>query len=160
MAERFYDSVPFLIHRAAAAGVERADRDFDKIGHNIAEARVLIAVLQTPGIRAGQLSDQTSIAQSTLSHILRRLTRRGLLIRSRDEDDNRSVMVELTPSGRRSAKECHRLTLMQEQMTVTGMDQKRIDALRELLHQIYENLGPPKAVVSVAPEPARRKRLA
>ena len=160
MAERFYDSIPFLIHRAAASGVEQAERDFAKSGRNVAEARVLIAVLQTPGIRAGQLAEQTSIAQSTLSHILRRLGREGLVIRSRVAADNRSVMVALTPAGRRSAKACEALNLRHEQRTVRGMDAKRIAVLRELLNQVFENLGPAKELVSVAGRQARHARLA
>ena len=52
----------------------------------------------------GQLAAGVSLGQATLSNILERLSRRGLIQRRRAEEDKRLVINELTDSGRDSIK--------------------------------------------------------
>ena len=140
MADKFYESIPFLMHCIVARGVDFAARDYRALGLNVADARVLMAALLVPGIRAGRLAEIACIAPSTLSHLLRRLGRDGLILRARVDDDNRSVMVHLTPAGKRTAQECQRLNIRHEQLTMRQVDPKRIAALRPLLRQILDNV--------------------
>ena len=52
----------------------------------------------------GQLADSVSLGQATLSNILERLSRKGLIERRRSEEDRRRVMNELTAAGRDAIK--------------------------------------------------------
>lgn len=54
-----------------------------------------------PGISAGQLAGVLHLHPSTLTGILRRLERRGLLTRRRDPRDSRRVAFGLSAAGRR-----------------------------------------------------------
>ncbi len=54
-----------------------------------------------PGISAGQLAGVLHLHPSTLTGILRRLERRGLLTRRPDPRDKRRVALGLSASGRR-----------------------------------------------------------
>ncbi len=140
MADTFYDSIPFLMHCIVAKGVDLAVRDYKELGVTVVEARVLMAALLIPGIRAGRLAELACLAPSTLSHLLRRLGRGGLILRTRVDDDNRSVMVHLTPAGKRTAQECQRRNVRHEQLTMRAVDPKRITALRQLLRHILANV--------------------
>ena len=162
---RFNESIPFLMHGIVANSVDRATEEFDVLGLNVAEARVLVAVLQNPGIRVGQLSDLTCISQSTMSHLLRRLCRQGLAHRTRADHDNRSVMVRLTPAGSQKAQRCTRLNVLQEAMIVSGIEPAQIEGFRVLLREIYHKLLPSgirveSPVEAINPTRRRKRRTA
>ena len=49
----------------------------------------------------GTLSRQAHQVSATMTGIVDRLVRDGLVVRDRDQQDRRSVVVEITPAGRR-----------------------------------------------------------
>ena len=51
-------------------------------------------------------AERCGIEPSTFSHLLSRLCKLGYVTRSRPEDDNRAVVVALTPAGRRIVRKC------------------------------------------------------
>jgi DNA-binding MarR family transcriptional regulator len=53
-----------------------------------------------PDVSAGRLAGILKVHPSTLTGILQRVERRGLLVRRIDQSDRRRVRLELTPSGR------------------------------------------------------------
>jgi DNA-binding MarR family transcriptional regulator len=53
-----------------------------------------------PEVSAGRLAEILKVHPSTLTGILQRVERRGLLLRRVDQSDHRRVRLELTPSGR------------------------------------------------------------
>lgn len=64
--------------------------------------RIALRVLgRRPGISAGALADVLRLHPSTLTGILHRLERRGLVRRMRDPEDGRRARLELTPRGRK-----------------------------------------------------------
>src|SRR5262245_41388371 len=62
---------------------------------------VLRLVQRTPGISSGALANHIHLHPSTLTGVLQRLERRGLLVRRRDRADARRVLLQLTSKGRR-----------------------------------------------------------
>ncbi len=54
-----------------------------------------------PGIPAGQLAEILHVHPSTLTGVLKRLERRGLVARRRDPRDLRRALIGLTAEGRR-----------------------------------------------------------
>src|SRR3954465_2504809 len=62
---------------------------------------VLRVVGLTPGMSSGQLSELLHLHPSTLTGVLERLVRRGLLERKRDPFDARRALLKLTPAGQR-----------------------------------------------------------
>ena len=63
--------------------------------------RLVIRIVgKFPGASAGQLADILHIDPSTLTGVLQRLARRGLLARRRDPRDGRRVLLTLTAKGR------------------------------------------------------------
>ena len=143
MADRIDDSIPFLMNCVVSAGVEFASSDFSELGLSVQDARILIAVLQKKGIRAGHLSDLTYISQSTLSHNLRRLVAQGLIARERIDEDNRAIAITLTAKGLRVARECEKLSAAHEAVTIRGLDPKTIKSLRLVLKQLLANVSAP-----------------
>ena len=66
--------------------------------------RLVIRVLTAhPNLTAGELSAVVRLHASTLTGVLQRLERKGLIARDRDPADNRRVRLRLLPTARRLA---------------------------------------------------------
>jgi DNA-binding MarR family transcriptional regulator len=106
---------------------------------SIQEARALIVLAQHRTMRVSALADVTCIEASALSHMLRGLSRRGLLTRNRAKQDNRSVDVALTVTGSHLAQVCVALSRKHEATLLRRFSEKDRSALRAMLRRMYDN---------------------
>ena len=90
--------------------------------------------------RVGQLVDVLVLPQSTISHQLLNLERRGLITRTRAQDDNRSVAVTLTDEGRRIAAECEALSRDVYLHMVQSLSEAELGELSTLLDRLFASL--------------------
>ena len=74
---------------------------------SIASWRVLAALSSNGGLRQTDLAELTSIDASTLSRLITRLVRDGLVRRTRSKQDSREVTVALTRQGRERDAKAH-----------------------------------------------------
>jgi DNA-binding MarR family transcriptional regulator len=79
----------------------RSKRMASRLGITGPQRLVLRIVGRFPGVSAGQLSRILHLDPSTLTGVLRRLERSGLVARRRDPRDGRRVMLGLSAAGRR-----------------------------------------------------------
>ena len=86
------------IFRAAKVHFQEVERDSGVSG---AQLWLLAELAEQPGARVKDLAAAMALHQSTVSNLLEVLTRRKLLVRKRDEDDQRVVRVYLTAAGQR-----------------------------------------------------------
>ncbi len=136
----FRHTVPFTMHRVTALSVANATREFAHYGVNVPGARVMVVVLQNPNIRIGEIAEITCIELSTLSHMLRRFERDGLIRRTRPPDDNRSVMVTLTVRGRRIAAEIHAIAKSHQTTMLAGISARDIAVFQRVLGRMATNV--------------------
>lgn len=62
---------------------------------------VVLSLLAEDSLSVGELARQASLSQATITDILDRLARRGLIERMRSATDKRRVLVSTTPAARR-----------------------------------------------------------
>ena len=94
------DYLPYLVNRLGAALVLRFTEDaLARHGLGIAMWRVLVALSDAGPQRQIDLAEITSIDVSTLSRLVSRLLRCGLVTRVRSAKSNREVAVRLTAQG-------------------------------------------------------------
>jgi DNA-binding MarR family transcriptional regulator len=72
-----------------------------QIGITGPQRLVLRVVGRFPGLAAGQLAEVLHLHPSTLTGVIRRLERKGLLTRRRDPRDGRRAVLGLSRAGRR-----------------------------------------------------------
>lgn len=88
-----------LLHRAA----QRADESFDEqVKHADLTPRqlaVLVSVAQAEGQSQTDIVNRTGIDRSTTADMIRRLVRKGLLLRRRQKEDARAYALRLTDAG-------------------------------------------------------------
>lgn len=134
------DRVTVLLHSAAAWGVVVAAEDFRGYGLNVQGARVLISLLDYGSVRVGQLRESVAIDNSTLSHLLRKLEQKKLVVRKRLVEDNRAVCVALTGRGQKIAEKCKAVSLRHEALFLEGFTLNEISIVRDFLRRVYKNI--------------------
>jgi MarR family transcriptional regulator, organic hydroperoxide resistance regulator len=94
-----------------------------------------------PGISAGQLAAILHVHPSTLTGVLRRLKRRGLLSRRADPKDARRAALGLTRRGRKLDVETVGTIEWAVRGLLTSQPRRRIRATREVLRTLAVSLG-------------------
>ena len=93
-------AVGHLLRRSQQRAVDLFVEEVGEDGPTPRQFAVLLSVHQNPGISQTDLVRVTGIDRSTLTEILRRLGRRGLVRRERQETDRRTNALHLTEDGR------------------------------------------------------------
>lgn len=137
------DYVPYLINRVAVGMVKSLAPDLKRYGLDIQTWRILAAVLSHAECRFGDLARSTSIEISTLSRIVARMQRDGLLRCRPLESDSRTFLASLTPKGRALALRVLPSAYAAEAAMVEGLTPAEIAAFTHTLHKLYANLGKP-----------------
>lgn len=90
----------FLISRIGRRMAAEMDRRMREHGLTAAQAAVMSRLWWQDGLTQSQLQEQVGLDASTLTGLLQRMTRQGLVRRRRDSADGRVLRVFLTPHGR------------------------------------------------------------
>jgi DNA-binding MarR family transcriptional regulator len=135
------DYIPYLVNRVGAAVAARfsaeslAEHDL-----GIAMWRVMVVLAANGEQRQIDLSAMTSTDVSTLSRLVTRLVRRGLVTRNRSKTSNREVVVELSGKGRALLDRLTPQGRAIEAVMVAGIAPQDLAAAKRMLRQVYENL--------------------
>jgi DNA-binding MarR family transcriptional regulator len=82
----------------------RANAEFARFGLTADQFVLLTALAERDEVTQKELACRTASDANTMSEMLGRLERRGLIARERDADDGRARRVSLTASGRESQR--------------------------------------------------------
>jgi DNA-binding MarR family transcriptional regulator len=116
---------------------------FRKLAVNEYDVLFTLARCPTGWLRLNELNDNVLLSQSSLSRLVERLEKRGLVARMQAPEDGRGVLLQLTDAGRELQKEIGRehvrdiSTLMCPALTPD--EQKE---LRRLTEKLRSSLGP------------------
>jgi DNA-binding MarR family transcriptional regulator len=99
-----------MIGALARRRYQTADRSYASLGLNHTEGRLLKMLGNEPGATPQDaLSRRLFVDRSNAGRAFKRLEQSGYVVRRRDDADNRSNLVEITPKGREAAGEVGRL---------------------------------------------------
>ncbi len=93
--------VGFNLRMAQAAAFQAFSRLAKEIGTRPGRFATLMLIGRNPGISQTALSRANGRDKSSLTPVLNDLARRGLVMRRRTRDDQRTYRLSLTPAGRR-----------------------------------------------------------
>ena len=80
------------------------------------------------------LTQRLDLEYNTVSPLVKRMEKAGLVVRATNPDDERSVLVELTGAGRELRWVAHEMT--GDLGRALGLDDAELDVLRKLLHRV------------------------
>lgn len=133
--------LPYLINRVGFALVESFTATaLTPNGLSIAMWRVLAALSNRGEQRQIDLVDMTSIDASTMSRLVTRLVRMGLVTRSRSATSNREVVVELSSKGQVLVQRLIPIAKKLEQTASAGLPPKDLAVAKRALGRMYDNL--------------------
>jgi DNA-binding MarR family transcriptional regulator len=90
--------------------------------------------------RQVDLADMTSIDASTLSRLVTRIVRLGLVRRDRSPTNSREVLVQLTPKGRALVDRLIPVARELERVAAAGISEEELAVVRSVLRRMYANL--------------------
>lgn len=129
------------LFRAQVAVMRRlqAGKAFKNVAIN--EYDVLFTLSRCPSgwLRLNELNDHVLLSQSSLSRLVERLEKRGLVVRQPAPDDGRGVLLKLTEEGAALQKEIGREHVRDISSLVgpalTDVEQKELQRLTDKLRQ-------------------------
>ncbi|MFL5861446.1 MAG: MarR family winged helix-turn-helix transcriptional regulator [Solirubrobacteraceae bacterium] len=106
----------------------------DELGITYPQYLVMLALWERDGPAVGALAQRLRLDYGTLSPLLKRLQAAGLVARTRQTEDERTVTVTLTEAGR--ALRSRAQSIPDQVVAATGLDPAAFEALRETLEHL------------------------
>src|SRR6202041_2638716 len=141
-AFKLEDHVFFYFSQILARRTRAINAQLRPLGLDYPRWRVLAVLQEHSGATMGQLADLTSVDRTTLTRTLGLMEEARLVARQERESDRRSLVISLTPKGRRMFARILPLTLAETDRALTGFSSAEIGALRDRLKRIADNLTP------------------
>ena len=133
--------LPYLINRVGMAIAATYTEDtLAPLGLSLAMWRVLAALSNNGEQRQIDLVAMTSIDASTMSRLVTRLVRTGLVTRARSKTSSREVVVQLSPKGRIQVQRLIPIAKGLETKAIGSLSGKAQAVVKSALRQMYENL--------------------
>ena len=110
----------------------------DDIGLTYSQYTVMLVLWERQSTTLRDLTDLLYLDSGTLSPVLQRLERLGLITRSRDQSDERVLQVTITEAGRLLRDRAAVAQRSVEEMT--GMEMVSLVALRDELNDLAERM--------------------
>ena len=106
------DSVMIALRKIIQAIELNSRRLVKRVGLTGPQLVILQEIARCGEVTAGEIAKAVSLSQATVTGILERMEKRGLLARQRSDRDKRRILVRITKSGRQILQEAP--PLMQE----------------------------------------------
>ena len=135
------DYLPYLVNRVGSIIADQfGDEALAAHGLSIAMWRVIAALAGSGSHRQIDLADLTSTDASTLSRLVSRLVRMGLVLRTRAANSNREVAVKLSAKGAALVSRLIPIALAYEQVAIAGLSREETLVLKRCLRRVYGNM--------------------
>lgn len=113
----------------------------DRLGITYPQYLVMLVLWESDGASVNQISDKLILNTNTVTPLLKRMEKQGLISRTRAGDDERKVIVRLTRDGKKMKRAAalipERLASVLISGSMTGDD---LLMLRERLHSLIKTL--------------------
>src|ERR1700689_3525495 len=149
------DYLPYLVNRVGTIIADQFGAEaLAPHGVSIAMWRVMAVLASAGRQRQIDLADLTSIDASTLSRLVTRLVRLGLVTRTRSTSSNREVAVKLSPKGGALAAQLIPIGLEFESAAIAGLSPEELTTLKRCLRRMYRNTRA-RPAAAAGPRPKR-----
>lgn len=106
----------------------------------ISMAFVLMAIYEEEGVPVTKIAPRIGMEPNSLSRTLNSLEETGYLARKQDENDQRKVLVFLTPEGKKLRKIALKTVFDLEKKITEKLTPKQLKAFSEVIEQVTNSL--------------------
>jgi len=133
--------LPYLVNRVGNIIAEQyGSEELSCYGLSIAMWRIMAVLASHGGLRQIDLVALTSIEVSTLSRIVTRMVRMGVVSRTRSASSTREVIVKLTPKGNAQVERLIPVAHAYEADATAGLPDEDVAVLKRCLRRVYANM--------------------
>lgn len=133
----------YLISRIKQVGGRLFDRMLADAGidaFNGAQGRILYVLWQGDGLTISQISQRTSLANTTLTSMLDRMEQSGLIRREASPADRRALRIVLTGRARALQQDYDRISQQMNERYYLGFSDAEIIRFEGYLQRVLDNL--------------------
>jgi MarR family transcriptional regulator, organic hydroperoxide resistance regulator len=141
-ARSIKETIGFTLAKVCRAHRGSVGELLAEVGLHVGQEMVLIELWREDGLRGSELAERLGVEPPTVTKMLRRLERCGLVGRRRDPEDARSFRVYLTDEGRSLEEPVVRCWERAEERTLAGMSTEECRTFHRLLTRVRANLEP------------------
>ena len=133
--------LPYLVNRVGTIIADQwGGEQLAPYRLSIAMWRVMAVLASKGGQRQIDLADLTSIEVSTLSRLVTRLVRMGIVSRTRSASSTREVAVKLTAKGKAQVARLAPLAREYEAAAIAGVRPEELATVKSALRRMYANM--------------------
>src|SRR6266568_8594689 len=158
---KFSEYLPYLVNRVGWLLVtDFGQNTLARHQLSIAMWRVLAVLANDDGQRQIDVAASTSIDVSTLSRVVTRMVKMGLVTRTRSATNNREVVVRLTPKGSAVLARVIPHAIALERRAIAGVPAEDLRVVRRSLRRMYQNLASSAGISERTAAPLLRRSAA
>lgn len=135
------NSIGYLIHEVARLMRRRFEHEASVHGFTLPQWRALAEIYRNEGIAQVSLAAALDVDQMTVSGIVSRLEKRGLIDRYPDPNDSRAKLAKLTPAGVTLVTDAKNVGRALYENALDGLSSADRDAMAAQLRLIRDNLN-------------------
>jgi len=125
--------------------------EWAELGLTITQIRILFMLRWLPGPSARQLAQELEVSPSTLTRIMDRLERHGLVRRVTDRQDRRQVRHLLTPKGREMVARLERTGRARLGGLMSRLSSDELEQVVEALRILHRSIAREEGTEAVKP---------
>lgn len=130
-----------LLGRVMGSLVTAHDRALAPLGLTTYQGNMLLNCMRQEGNTPAELAALNGLYVSTITRMVDRLEKKGLLTRTRSDQDRRQVILRITPKGRAIVRKAIPVARRVAFDAWRGVTEQERNALRSMVDKILRNLG-------------------
>jgi MarR family transcriptional regulator, transcriptional regulator for hemolysin len=138
----------FWINQASRAVLRRFDERLRPLGFGTAYFPVVTVLLERGAMRPKDMLPHVNIEQPTMTALLARMERDGLIKRKVDPDDARAQRVSLTPKAKSIFEQVIKELQLVVDVALQGVSEAEQATLIRTLQKVVQNLAAPGSAPS------------
>lgn len=131
----------YLLAQICKMHRQRADDLLNEIGLHVGQEMLLCSLWEREDVTQTELGQALGVQPATVTNALKRLERKGLVMRVPDAADQRVSRVSLTEEGREVRTDVEERWALLEHVSFAGITATERGVLRGLLSRVHSNLA-------------------
>ncbi len=137
---QYDENIGVLFAHICKAQRSLAEGEFNKLGLHVGQELVLLSLMDQESVGQSDLVTRLCVEPPTITKMLQRMEKAGLVERRQDEQDGRASLVNVTAQGRALRQPILKVWDNLEERMLANMTKTEQALLRRLLMQALANL--------------------
>lgn len=130
--------IGFPLYAAAKEALRACQPELSELGITYTQYLGMSVIWEYKEANLKMIGERIYLDSGTLTPLLRKLEKKGLIIRERFKQDERSMMITLTTKGKSLEKKVRHIPNLIE--TKLGLSQEELQLLQNLLWKVLHNV--------------------